>query len=125
MAEKIFDLIRVVENRVHPEQNTIGIDLIEENGLLKVHIPSSHILISSNPDGNFKLPNVNKPIIFYADNERPLKSASKEGSHFKKEQKRNQVIKETEEFEIAELNNELNKNQNLNKINELKKYKKC
>ena len=123
MAEKILDLIRVVENRIHPEQNTIGIDLIAENGL-KVHIPSSHILISSNPDHNFKLSNENKPVIFYADNERPLKSASKEGSHFKKEQHRNQVIKVTEEFEIAEINNELDKNQNLNKINELKKYEK-
>ena len=99
MAEKILDLIRVVENRIHPEQNTIGIDLIAENGL-KVHIPSSHILISSNPDHNFKLSNENKPVIFYADNERPLKSASKEGSHFKKEQHRNQVIKVTEEFEM-------------------------
>ena len=121
MAEKILDLIRLVENRIHPEQNTIGIELIAENGL-KVHIPSSHILISSNPDHNFKISNENKPVIFYADNERPLKSASKEGSHFKKEQK-SQVIKETEEFEIAEIDNELNKNQNLNKVNELKKYK--
>ena len=33
MTEKLLDLIRIVENRVHPEQNTIGIDLTEEKGL--------------------------------------------------------------------------------------------
>ena len=87
---------------------------------IKVNIPSSHILISSNPDHNFKLSNENKPVIFYADNERPLKSASKEGSHYKKIQSKKQCIEVTEEFEITEKNNDLN-NQSLNKNNEKNK----
>ena len=120
MAEKILDLIRIVENRVHPEQNTIGIDLTAEKGI-KVVIPSSHILISNDPDNNKRMPNEKKPVIFYADNVRPINSESKEGSHYKKVPRKKAVIEVTEEFEIAEIINELNNNQNLNKNNEQKK----
>jgi hypothetical protein len=120
MTEKLLDLIRIVENRVHPEQNTIGIDLTEEKGL-KVVIPSSHILISSNPDINNRISNEQKPVIFYADNVRSINSTSKEGSHYKKVPRKKTVIEVTEEFEIAETINELNNNQNLNKNNEQKK----
>lgn len=119
MTEKIIDLIRIMENKVNPEQNIIGIDLIAEKGI-KVNIPSSHILNSSNPDNNIKIPIERKPVIFYADNERPLKSASKEESHYKKVQSKKQYIEVTEEFEKAEKNNDLN-NQSLNKNNEKNK----
>ena len=121
MTEKIIDFIRFMENKVNPEQNIIEIDLIAEKGI-KVNIPSSHILISSNSDNNIKIPIERKPVIFYADNERSLKSASKEGSHYKKVQSKKQCIEVTEEFEITEKNNDLN-NQSLNKNNEKKKVK--
>ena len=116
MTEKIIDFIRFMENKVNPEQNIVEIDLIAEKGI-KVNIPSSHILISSNSDNNIKIPIERKPVIFYADNERSLKSASKEGSHYKKVKSKKQCTEVTEEFEK---NNDLN-NQSLNKNNEKNK----
>jgi hypothetical protein len=134
MTEKIInDLMKIGENKVHPDENTIEINLNGDQNGLSFYVPTSNEqkdYTTSNGKERQKINTTydlnNKPVIFYSDHVRPMSRIDfnncNEISHYKKIPKIKQMIEVNEDLDIIELKNEL-KNQNIYRKNEETKYK--
>jgi hypothetical protein len=125
MTEKIInDLMKIGENKIHPDENTIEINLNGDYNALDQKETSSYSKERQKINTTYDL---NKPVIFYSDHVRPMSRIDfnnnyNEISHYKKIPKIKQMIEVNEDLDIIELKNEL-KNQNIYKKNDETKYK--
>lgn len=125
MTEKIInDLMKIGENKIHPDENTIEINLNGDYNALDQKETSSYSKERQKINTTYDL---NKPVIFYSDHVRPMSRIDfnnnyNEISHYKKRPKIKQMIEVNEDLDIIELKNEL-KNQNIYKKNDETKYK--
>jgi hypothetical protein len=125
MTEKIInDLMKIGENKIHPDENTIEINLNGDYNALDQKETSSYSKERQKINTTYDL---NKPVIFYSDHVRPMSridfnNKCNEISHYKKIPKIKQMIEVNEDLDIIELKNEL-KNQNIYKKNDETKYK--
>ena len=134
MTEKIInDLMKIGENKVHPDENTIEINLNGDQNGLTFYVPTYNEQKETTGYGKERQKinttyDLNKPVIFYSDHVRPMSRIDfnnhNEISHYKKIPKIKQMIEVNEDLDIIELKNELKlKNQNIYKKNEETKYK--